>query len=160
MAKAVDMAKLLSHVRERGHGRMGGLGCGCGGLRDYDPDPPGPPNILNQLVATLCDASLQANPQCLHRHRPDARYPGHRNPQGIGNNELDEQDDGPHIKIPPPIFKGLPGEWPDAHLLATEDWMEVMHVQADDCIDKFKHTLQYLAREWYHGLYTDHFGCN
>ena len=52
------------HVREQGHGRMGGLGSGqgCGGLRNYDLDPPGPPNILNQLVAILHDAGLQANP--------------------------------------------------------------------------------------------------
>ena len=35
---------------------------GHGSLREYAPDPPGPPNILNQLVAALCDASLQANP--------------------------------------------------------------------------------------------------
>ena len=50
------------HVR--GCGGMGGPGsaCRCGGIREYDPDPPRPPNILNQLVATLHDASLQANP--------------------------------------------------------------------------------------------------
>ena len=52
-----------------------------------------------------------------------------------------------------PIFKGLPGERPDTHLLATEDWMEAMRVKPNDYIDKFKHTLQHLAHEWYHGLY-------
>ena len=30
----------------------------------------------------------------------------------------------------------------------------------DDYIAKFKHTLQHLAREWYHGLHTDQFGSN
>ena len=32
-------------------------------------------------------------------------------------------------KFLPPIFKGLPGKRPDAHLLATEDWMEAMQVK-------------------------------
>ena len=51
-------------MREQGHGGMGGLGSGCGhgGLRDYDPDPPRPLNILDQSVAALCGAGLQANP--------------------------------------------------------------------------------------------------
>ena len=50
------------HVR--GHGAMGGPGDahGCGGVREYDLDPPRPPNILDQLVAALCDASLEGNP--------------------------------------------------------------------------------------------------
>ena len=50
------------HVR--GHGGMGGPGSahGCGSIREYDPDPPRSPNVLNQLVAALHDASLQANP--------------------------------------------------------------------------------------------------
>ena len=87
-------------LREQGHGRMGGLGGGCGhgGLRDYDPDPPGPPNILNQLVATLHDTSLQANPRCFCRHRLDVGYPDCRNPQGIGNDDSDEEEDnGPPV---------------------------------------------------------------
>ena len=44
------------------------------------------------------------------------------------------------------------------HLLATEDWMETMLFDRNDYIDKFKHTLQHLAREWYHGLDMDQFG--
>ena len=35
-----------------------------------------------------------------------------------------------------------------------------MQFRADDYIDKFKHTLQYLAREWYHGLDMDQFTGN
>ena len=35
-----------------------------------------------------------------------------------------------------------------------------MLFRIDDYIDKFKHTLQHLAREWYHGLDTDQFGSN
>ena len=46
------------------------------------------------------------------------------------------------------------------HLLAAQDWMEVMLFKEDDYIDKFKHTVQYLAREWYHGLDMDQFGGN
>ena len=38
-----------------------------------------------------------------------------------------DDDDTPRVKIPPPIFKGLPGERPDAHIYATEDWMDGSH---------------------------------
>ena len=63
----------------------------------------------------------------------------------------------PRVKIPPPIFKRLSRERPDAHLLAAEDWMEAMRFRPDDYMDKFKHTLQHSAREWYHGLDLDQF---
>ena len=69
-----------------------------------------------------------------------------------------ENGNKPRVRIPPPIFKGLPGERPDVHLLAAEDWMEAMQVKPNNYIDKFKHTLQYLAHEWYHGLDIDQFG--
>ena len=64
-------------------------------------------------------------------------------------------DEQPRVKIHPPIFKGTPGERPDAHIYAAEDWMEVMRVRRDDFITKFKHTLNHLAREWYHSLDLD-----
>ena len=51
-----------------------------------------------------------------------------------------DDDDTPRVKIPPPIFKRLPGERPD-----TEDWMEAMCFREDQYIDKFKHTLNHLA---------------
>ena len=38
--------------------------------------------------------------------------------------------------------------------------MEAMLFRVDDYIDKFKHTLQHLARGWYHGLDIDQFGSN
>ena len=66
-------------------------------------------------------------------------------------------DEQPRVKIHPPIFKGTPGEWPDAHIYAAEDWMEAMRVRRDDFITKFKHTLNHLAREWYHSLDLDQF---
>ena len=66
-------------------------------------------------------------------------------------------DEQPRVKIHPPIFKGTPGERPDAHIYAAEDWMEVMRVRRDDFITKFKHTLNHLAREWYHSLDLDQF---
>ena len=59
-----------------------------------------------------------------------------------------------------PVFKGLPGERPDAHLLAASDWMEAMRIGPDDFIDNFKHTLQHLARKWYHGLNLNDFRGN
>ena len=53
----------------RGHSGRGGPGGACrhGGTREYDLEPPGPPNILDQLVAALHDASLEGNPQCRRR---------------------------------------------------------------------------------------------
>ena len=66
-------------------------------------------------------------------------------------------DEQPRVKIHPPIFKGTPGERPDAHIYAAEDWMEVMRVRRDHYITKFKHTLNHLAREWYHSLDLDQF---
>ena len=66
-------------------------------------------------------------------------------------------DEQPRVKIHPPIFKGTPGERPDTHIYAAEDWMEAMRVRRDDFITKFKHTLNHLAREWYHSLDLDQF---
>ena len=44
------------------------------------------------------------------------------------------------------------------HLLAAEDWMEVTLFERIEYNDKFKHTLQHLAREWYPGLDMCQFG--
>ena len=54
-----------------------------------------------------------------------------------------------HRKIPPPIFKGTPGERPDAHILRAEDWFDAYQVRNRDKHREFKHTLDHLAREWY-----------
>ena len=42
--------------------------------------------------------------------------------------------------------------------MQQKDWMEAMRVRRDDFITKFKHTLNHLAREWYHSLDLDQFG--
>ena len=78
------------------------------------------------MVAALHDAGLNTNPKCQKHH-------------GLNPDSDSDSEDGsrPRVRIPPSIFKGLPGERPDAHLLATEDWMEAMHVKHDDYIDKF-----------------------
>ena len=91
--------------------RIGGA-YSCGG---YNPDFLGPPNPIEQLVAALRDAGLNTNPKCRRRYGPDP--------------DPDSDSDGesrPRVRIPPPIFKGLPGERPDTHLLPTEYWMEAM----------------------------------
>ena len=70
------------------------------------------------MVAALHNAGLNTNPKCQKHHGLDP--------------DSDSDSDGetrPRVKIPPPIFKGLPGERPDVHLLATEDWMEAMRVK-------------------------------
>ena len=48
-------------------GSRGGRGTpgsthGRSGTREYDLEPPGPANIVDQLVAALCDTSLEGNP--------------------------------------------------------------------------------------------------
>ena len=58
----------------------------------------------------------------------------------------------PRVKISPPIFKGLPGERPDAHLLRANDWMDTYNILSVNKPTNFKHTLNHLAREWYDSL--------
>ena len=84
-------------------------------------------DLLGNLVDVLRDAGLQANPgyrwryqQALCRHV----HGGVMTPPDL--NPHSDEDDTPRVKIPPPMFKGLPGERPDAHIYATEDWMEAM----------------------------------
>ena len=106
------------------------------GARPWRQPPPHSPGPIDELIAALCEASL--NPVHPRRHGLDP-FP-------------DEDRRRPKVKIQTPVFKGLPGERPDVHLLAASDWMEAMQLGPDDFIDNFKHTLQHLAREWYHGL--------
>ena len=58
----------------------------------------------------------------------------------------------PRVKLPPPIFKGLPGERPEAHLLRNNDWMDTYNILPVNKPANFKHTLDHLAREWYDSL--------
>ena len=58
----------------------------------------------------------------------------------------------PKVKISPPIFKGLPGERPEAHLLRANDWMDTYNKPPVNKPTNFKHTLDHLAREWYDSL--------
>ena len=80
------------------------------GARPHRERTPEPPNPVDQLIAALCEATL--NPACPGCHGLDP-FP-------------DEDRRRPKVKIPPPIFKGVPGERHDAHLLAAADWMEAM----------------------------------
>ena len=58
----------------------------------------------------------------------------------------------PRVKLPPPIFKGLPGERPEAHLLRANDWMDTYNILPVNKPTNFKYTLDHLAREWYDSL--------
>ena len=104
-------------------------------------------DLLGNLVDALQDAGLQANPG--HRQRYQQALCRHAHggimPDPDLDPDSDDDDNTPRVKIPPPIFKGLPGERPDAHIYAAEDWMEAMHFREDQYIDKFKHTLNHLA---------------
>ena len=96
--------------------------------------PPGPPPtgaaLLAQLVATM-QAAATGLP---------APGPGGPAPQP------------PRVKISPPIFKGLPGERPEAHLLRANDWMDTYNILPVNKPAHLKHTLDHLAREWYDSL--------
>ena len=111
-------------------------------------------DLLGNLVDALRDAGLQANPGRRRRYQQALRRRAHGGvmPDPDLDPDSDDDDNTPRVKIPPPIFKGLPGERPDAHIYAAEDWMEAMHFREDQYIDKFKHTLNHLAQEWYHSL--------
>ena len=130
-------------------GGAGGLG---GGLAPPPPAPlpplPGPPGpvgpagplgppgplptgaaLLAQLVAVL-----QATAAGLLAPGPGPALPP------------------PRVKICPPIFKGLPGERPEAHLLRANNWMDTYNILPVNKPANFKHTLDHLAREWYDSL--------
>ena len=103
-------------------------------------------DLLGDLVGALRDAGMQANPMHICRfQRAIAQQMGE--PVPLDDSDSDEDDSEPHVKVPPPIFKGIPGEHPDACVFAADDWMEAMHFRGNHYIDKFKHTLNHLARE-------------
>ena len=58
----------------------------------------------------------------------------------------------PRVNISLPIFKGLPGERPEAHLLRANNWMYIYNILPVNKPANFKHTLDHLAREWYDSL--------
>ena len=93
--------------------------------------PPGPPPTGAALLAQLV-AAMQATGAGLPA-------PGPALPP-------------PRVKISPPIFKGLPGERPEAHLLRANDWMDTYNILPVNKPANFKHTLDHLAREWYNSL--------
>ena len=86
-----------------------GAGAGGGGVPGAPPAPPpgggpgglGGPNLLAQMVQAMQLAAAALSP------------PGPRAPPPP-----------PRVKIPPPIFKGLPGERPEAHLMRANDWVD------------------------------------
>ena len=94
--------------RSDGNSSSSAGACPCGG---YTPEHPSP---IDKLVAALRGAGFSTNSRHQRCHGLDP--------------DPDSDDDGkrPKVKIPPPIFKGVSGERPDAHLLATVDWMEAM----------------------------------
>ena len=93
------------------------------------PGPVGPVGLAVQLVAAM-QAAVAGLP---------ASSPGPAPPP-------------PRVKISPPIFKGLPGERPEAHLLRANDWMDTYNILPVNKPANFKHTLDHLAREWYDSL--------
>ena len=58
-------------------------------------------------------------------------------------------------RISPPVFKGEPGERPEAHLLCTLDWYDAIGVLTDRAkLKNFRHTLDFSAREWFADIWS------
>ena len=95
--------------------------------------PPGPPPAGAALLAQLV-AAMQATVAGLLAPGPGLAQPP------------------PRVKISPLIFKGLPGERPEAHLLRANDWMDTYNIILVNKPANFKHTLDHLDREWYDSL--------
>ena len=75
--------------------------------------PPGPPGpmltgaaLLAQMVAAMQAAAAGISTPGLEGPTPQP----------------------PRVKLPPPIFKGTPGERPEAHLLRANDWMDTYNI--------------------------------
>ena len=83
---------------------------GSAGARSFKERHPRSPGPIDELIAALCEATL--GPACPRCHGLDPLP--------------DDDRRRPKVKIQPPVFKGIPGERPDAHLFTTEDWMEAM----------------------------------
>ena len=97
------------------------------------PGPPGPSPTGAVLLAQLV-AAMQAAAAGLPAPGPGPAPPP------------------PRVKISPPIFKGLPGERPEAYLPRSYDWMDTYNILPVNKPTNFKHTLDHLAREWYDSL--------
>ena len=101
------------------------------GIESSNWDTSDPLNLTSQLVAALCDAGMGAKPKCCHKQRFHTGYLGGGTPPYSEDSDSDEGKAKLQVKIPSPIFKVLPGERPETHLLAVEDWMEVLHFHLD-----------------------------
>ena len=67
----------------------------------------------------------------------------------LKSKDMKENQIGKNFK--PPIFKGIDGERPEAHLLRAVDWMEASNIEMSDKdkVKNFRLTLDSHAREWY-----------
>ena len=75
------------------------------------PGPPGPPSLPGAPGAPSTGAALLAQMVAAIQAAAEALpTPGPGGPAPP-----------PRVKIPPPVFKGLPGERPEAHLMRAND---------------------------------------
>ena len=91
-------------------GTNGGT-CGCDDMEQYDPDPHGCASSIDQLVAALCEAFVEGSPQHSRKRKQIAGPFSRRDTDDSVDSDLGDEDSSkPQVKIPSPIFKGLPGE--------------------------------------------------
>ena len=117
-------------------------GGGAGGGAVPPPPPPipgpvGPPGPLSAGAALLAQmvAAMQAAAAGIPTPGPGGPAPPL-----------------PRVKLPPLIFKCLPGQRSEVHLLRANDWMDTYNILPVNKPANFKHTLDHLAREWYDSL--------
>ena len=105
---------MAAPIQPPGGGAGGAEGVGGGVVPPLPPPPPipgpvgpaGPPPAGATLLAQMV-AAMQAAAAGIPAPGPGGLAPPL-----------------PRVKLPPPIFKGLPGERPEAHLLGANDWMD------------------------------------
>ena len=123
------------------------LGGGAGGLGGGPaPPPPPPPPGLPGPVGPVGPAGPPPAGAAMLAQLVAAMQAAAAGLQALGPGPAPLP---PRVKISPPIFKGLPGERPEAHLLRANDWMDTYNILPVNKPTNFKHTLDHLAREWY-----------
>ena len=130
-------------------GGVGGPGGGATPPPLLPPPPPGPPGLVGPVGLAGPPGPPPAGAALLAQLVATMQVAAARLPTPGPGGPVPPL---PRVKVSPPIFKGLPGERPEAHLLRANDWMDTYNILLVNKPANFKHTLDHLAREWYDSL--------
>ena len=135
-----EMAAPIPPPRGGAGGAGGAGGVGGGAVPPLPPLPPipGPVGLVGPAGPLPAGAALLAQMvAAMHAAAAGILAPGPGSPAPPPS----------RVKLHPPIFKGLPGKKPEAHLLRANDWMDTYNILPVNKPANFKHTLDHLARE-------------